>query len=58
MSDLCPACGKLNTDDWPIEVDGEIKDGGCQDCWEAQCDESWWEAVKAYGRVIEFLREL
>jgi len=53
----CPGCGKYNTDDWPIEVDGKIKDCGCQDCWEAQCDELWWEAVKTYGRIIELMRE-
>jgi len=39
----CPKCGKLNDDDWPLEIDDEIVDGGCQDCWEADCDKSWWE---------------
>lgn len=41
----CPQCGKQNTDNWPIEVEGEIKYGGCQDCWEVQSDKAWWDAV-------------
>jgi len=53
----CPICGIENNDDWPIEVDDKIQDGGCQDCWEAECDESWWDAVEAYGWIIEFARE-
>ncbi len=39
----CPVCGRLNDDDWPLEVGGEIDEGGCQDCWESQTDEAWWE---------------
>lgn len=54
---ICPVCGKLNIDDWPVEVDGEIQNGGCQDCWEAQCDESWWDAVETCGRAIDFIKE-
>ena len=43
---LCPKCGKENTDNWPLEINGEIVDGGCQDCWEAEWDEKWWLAVR------------
>lgn len=42
----CPKCGIENDDNWPLEIDGEILEGGCQDCWEAACDESWWDAVE------------
>jgi hypothetical protein len=42
----CPACGKPSDADWPVEVNGKIVDGGCQDCWEKQCDESWWEMAR------------
>lgn len=45
MGMTCPACGKENTDDWPLEVEGKIIEGGCQDCWEKETDESWWKAV-------------
>ncbi len=41
----CPICETENTDNWPVTVDGDIQDGGCQECWEKECDESWWEAV-------------
>ena len=49
----CPLCGVENDDDWPLDTDGEIKDGGCQECWEVQCDESWWKAVEALGSIEE-----
>jgi len=48
MEHKCPQCGKLNEDNWPLEINGKIIEGGCQDCWEKQCDESWWE----FGRLI------
>ena len=43
----CPTCGKINTDDWPLKVGEDIKEGGCQECWEAQCNESW--AIQAHA---------
>lgn len=53
----CPVCKKENDDNWPIEVkteDGmfEIMDGGCQDCWEEQCDKTWWEEVLLMGEGL------
>jgi len=48
----CPLCGKLNDDDWPLEVKGEVKEGGCQECWEKQIDSYWW----AYIQSVEFER--
>lgn len=45
----CPRCGhdrEPNDSGWPILVDGEIRDGGCQNCWEADCDEAWWRMAK------------
>lgn len=44
---VCPKCGKTNTDDWPIKVSKGIKWGGCQMCWELECDEGWWAAVNS-----------
>jgi len=41
----CPRCGEENTDNWPLTIDGEVKDGGCQMCWEAECAKSWWEIM-------------
>jgi hypothetical protein len=43
----CPKCGNMNDDNWPITVDGEIKEGGCQMCWETESDEEWWKTVCA-----------
>jgi len=43
----CPLCGEENTEiEWPLEIDGEIVGGGCQECWEKQCAELWWEKIK------------
>jgi hypothetical protein len=44
---ICPKCEAINTDNWPLEINGEIVDGGCQECWEEACDKSWWEMLEA-----------
>jgi hypothetical protein len=49
----CPKCGKFNTDNWPVNVLGEVKEGGCQMCWEHECDDAWWDAVCAFEEVME-----
>ena len=54
MKTICPQCGTLNEDNYPLEINGKIVEGGCQDCWEKQCDDSWWEL----GRLIESELEL
>ena len=38
---LCK-CGKPH-DDWPGNDGGDL----CQMCWERECSESWWRAMKA-----------
>lgn len=43
----CPRCGKLNTDNWPLTIGDEIKEGGCQECWEADCSDAWRDAQPA-----------
>ena len=43
---ICPKCKKESTDNWPLEINGKVVDGGCQECWEAECDKKWWEAMK------------
>lgn len=30
----CPVCGTLNDDYWPLNIDGDFTDCGCQSCWE------------------------
>ena len=47
MECKCPRCGRVNDDDWPITVEGEVVLGGCQECWEQVCSETWWQAVLA-----------
>ncbi len=49
---ICPICDKENKDNWPVYVDGVVMFGGCQDCWEKQCDESWWDAVMALSQIM------
>lgn len=45
----CPVCGKKNDDNWPVLLNDVIVDGGCQDCWETQCDEDWWKEIGKIG---------
>ena len=47
----CPSCGRLNTDNWPLDIDGEIVDGGCQGCWEAECSRKWWQHINAINQA-------
>lgn len=51
-SELCK-CGKPH-DGWPGE-NGE--DQLCQDCWERECDKSWWQMVKALDAITHFGKE-
>ena len=32
---------------WTGEDGGEL----CQDCWEVECDKSWWETVIALDKL-------
>ena len=48
---ICPLCRKENDDNYPVEVNGHIKEGGCQECWEKQCDEEWWKMVKTICQI-------
>lgn len=42
----CPMCGIDNSDNWPLDIDGKIVEGGCQNCWEDQSDAAWWDMVQ------------
>lgn len=44
----CPKCGEMDDMNWPVTVNSEIVDGGCQNCWEAECSESWWAALPVW----------
>lgn len=48
---ICPGCGKENDDGWPLEINGKIQDGGCQDCWEAVCDKRWRALIGVIGEL-------
>jgi len=39
---ICPNCKTENDDNWPLEIGGVIMEGGCQMCWEKECDDKWW----------------
>jgi hypothetical protein len=49
---ICPICKTENTDNWPVAVGDNIEEDGCQDCWEKECNQSWWEEVKKLCTVI------
>lgn len=44
----CPRCGAINTENWPLDIAGKIVMGGCQDCWERECDRSLAKYLQAY----------
>lgn len=53
MSDqpiLCP-CGEPS-DGWPGDNGAEL----CQMCWEAHCDETWWEMLPIFQAIEEAYR--
>ena len=48
----CPICGTENDYNWPLQVDGQIKTGGCQECWEKQSEEEWWKMVVRIDKMM------
>jgi len=50
---ICPLCQNENSDNWPLEIDGKVVEGGCQDCWESQCDDAWWQMMEHVQRQRE-----
>lgn len=50
---VCPKCGKQSDMNWPLEINGVIKDGGCQACWEAECSETWWAQFKTPADKVQ-----
>lgn len=55
---ICPKCGIPNSDDWPLNIGGEILFGGCQECWEAKSDEDWWEIVVSADKIQQRFEEV
>jgi hypothetical protein len=46
---ICPKCNRQiepGEVTWPVSVDGRVEVGGCPDCWEAQAEAAWWDAVE------------
>lgn len=53
----CPYCGRPVEPggvSWPIldERTGSIINDGCQECWEKQCSDGWWDFLAGYFAVI------
>ena len=46
MSATCK-CGQPS-DGWPDDM--------CQDCWEADCDRSWWDNLTGPGPMLAMAR--
>jgi len=49
----CPKCNRPNEDNWPLDEG----DGGCEECWEAECSREWWEMIGRLEQVYE-LRQI
>ena len=47
MTELCTECKQAEAE-WDFG-----KDKYCQMCWEAHCDETWWEICAPYWREPE-----
>lgn len=52
MINVCPKCLKPNEDFWPLDIDREIIEAGCQECWEKQVDDCW-EAIKQFIKTTK-----
>lgn len=39
---ICERCGIEPSEGWPGSKGGEL----CQDCWEAESSDAWWEELK------------
>ena len=48
----CPICGKENEDNWPVNIDDKVEFGACQECFEKEADESWWDQVMAISQIM------
>ncbi len=46
---VCSKCQKEPNDGWPDNT-GNPEGLLCQMCWEAQCDDSWWEYWDAWNK--------
>lgn len=44
---ICERCQVAPAENWPGSKGGEL----CQDCWEAECSESWWEMMRLFEEV-------
>ena len=40
---ICPLCGVENNDNWPVAVNGVVKQGGCQDIDNANGNRIFWK---------------
>lgn len=47
---VCSKCQKEPNEGWPGNT-GNPEELLCQMCWEAQCDESWWDMVEALNKA-------
>ena len=47
----CPRCKTLTVDNWPLDINGVIEDGGCQECWEDACEKDWVTAMTIFDEV-------
>jgi len=53
MDEQVCKCGNPIDVGWP----GNDNDTICQDCWESECDKSWWEMVRTLANVLAVLDE-
>ncbi len=42
----CKICGcECSTEDLWLDT-------FCQECWEAECDKTWWEYIKSLSKIL------
>jgi hypothetical protein len=51
--ELCSNCGKEPSAGWPGRKGGTL----CQECWEEQCNDTYWRYMEEWNRawMLEYL---
>jgi len=42
---ICPSCGAENNDNFALRLAGQIKTGGCLECFENLTTDLWWQQL-------------
>lgn len=45
MNYICPSCGAENEYGYALRIAGQIKTGGCLECFETMTTDLWWQSL-------------